>query len=404
MAQLSVSGLSHALKRLYPEDELKKMMYEESPFFAMMRKRYDFYGEERRVTVIHGPGAGRARTIANAQTGYTPHKGVKFDITRVQDYAIAELTGEVIEASENDKGAIVRALKQESDAAHIRLKRSLSHNVWRDGAGDIGQIATGGISGTTLTLSNPEDIVHIEVGDVLTANPTRTGSSGTMRAGNMVVQTVDRDAGTFTVDATATGLAAADYLYKLGDYDGCLKGFLAWVSPDASPGTLFGTTRTTDRVRLAGVRYDAADGEPLVEVIQGTLMRITRESKDAKPKYVFGNPTKGLQLQKELGGKVEYVNVKSDDGVVGFEGIVVQTGKGKVTFIEDPNVPVNRLAVVDMRSWCFHALKGPIPRVLNLDGNEMLRKSTDDAYELRWGYRGQIGCDSPGYNGVAILD
>ena len=55
-----------------------------------------------------------------------------------------------------------------------------------------------------------------------------------------------------------------------------------------------------------------------------------------------------------------------------------------------------------MKSWKLYSLKEPV-RILDLDGNKVLREATADAVELRVGGYFQLGCDAPGHNVVIKL-
>ena len=39
-----------------------------------------------------------------------------------------------------------------------------------------------------------------------------------------------------------------------------------------------------------------------------------------------------------------------------------------------------------------------MPKVLDTDGLSMLRQSSSDGVEIRYGYYAQMGCSAPGYN------
>jgi len=58
--------------------------------------------------------------------------------------------------------------------------------------------------------------------------------------------------------------------------------------------------------------------------------------------------------------------------------------------------------MMDMSSWAYYSLKEPI-MLLDQDGNKMLRESSADALEVRCGGYGQLGCSSPGSNGVLVF-
>jgi hypothetical protein len=56
------------------------------------------------------------------------------------------------------------------------------------------------------------------------------------------------------------------------------------------------------------------------------------------------------------------------------------------------------LWVVQQNTWKLASLKKSI-RVLDQDGNKMLRVSNADSMEIRIGGYKQFGCMAPGYNG-----
>jgi hypothetical protein len=73
-----------------------------------------------------------------------------------------------------------------------------------------------------------------------------------------------------------------------------------------------------------------------------------------------------------------------------------------MTVIPDRDCPEDKMYMMDMSSWAYYSLKEPV-MLLDQDGNKMLRESAADALEVRCGGYGQLGCNSPGSNGVLVF-
>jgi len=389
---LDMSKAQAVLKTLYTNKKVENLCYTDHPWLALMPKNEMFYGEDKKVPLIYGSNRGRSATFSDAQANKGNGKYARFLIERAKDYSIASFDAETIEASENDKGAFLSLLRSEVDGAMISAAQSDAQAIWGDGSGAIGKISD--ITSLTITLENTEDIIHYEVDQVLKASATKTG--GSLRALDMKVTEVDRDLGTFTVDQKSTSLAVNDYIYCIGDYDAKMAGFFGWI-PDAAPtsgDSFFNLDRSADTTRLAGVRFDATGMSKEEALVKG-LARHTREG--ARPDFAFMNSGNFGDLLLELGSKVNYVDIKSGMGDIGFRGVQVHAGKRTITVLVDDNVPGERVAVIQRDTWLLNSLKKPI-RILDLDGNKFLRESGSDGYELRVGGYKQVECSAPAYN------
>ena len=117
MAAQTTTGLDPVLKELYPQKKIDKQLYEGQPFFGLVPKSEDFFGVSLRIATMYAPTTGRSSTFATAQAnkGGAAYRG--FDLTRVSDYALFSIETEAIRAAKNDRGALLRALETEGDAA-----------------------------------------------------------------------------------------------------------------------------------------------------------------------------------------------------------------------------------------------------------------------------------------------
>ena len=91
-------------------------------------------------------------------------------------------------------------------------------------------------------------------------------------------------------------------------------------------------------------------------------------------------------------------------GQVGLRRIDVETDGGTIKIYADRDCPRNRAYLLQLDTWALRSL-GRFPRMMNEDGNEMLRMSADNehAVEFYCYSHYQLGCKAPGYNGVILL-
>ena len=199
-----------------------------------------------------------------------------------------------------------------------------------------------------------------------------------------------------------TAIAAGDYIFTEGDRNAKISGLAAWLpfTAPTSGDSFFGVDRSVDVSRLAGLRFDAS----ALSIEEGLVKGLTRCNREGgKPKVVMANYTDWGNLELALGSKVQYMmSQASGRADIGFEGIQVKTNKGVSNVIADPFCPINYMYGLTMESWKLFSLKEPI-RILDLDGNKVLRDSTSDSVELRVGGYFQLGCDAPGHNVVIKL-
>lgn len=396
MTALTMTSFADALKEHYTPGEVARIVYDERPTLALIRKEEDWRGDKYIQPLVHGTPQGRSKTFATAQANTNPAQYERFEVTTVSDFGVLHIDLETIYASEGQPvDYFVKSRVSEMDGILDSLGESLATDIFRNGGGARGQ-RSGALGGgnTILTLADPEDSVNFEVGMKIRASAA-DGTSGALRGGSAVeITAIDRDAGTLTsADWTAiTSFTDGDYLFVDGDFGAAPAGFAAW-NPETAPGAtlFFGVNRTVDITRLSGHRY--TDSYPLVEKIQ----RATSAGRRHGAKYDFGvmNPVHYADIMIALQDKASYEMVESEDGLFGFEALVHRTPAGRIRYIEDPHCPpgiIRHMRLADMK----FASRGPCPRVLDPDNvGEWLRRSSDPGVEGRWGYFGNLICENP---------
>lgn len=387
----SSANVSALYKILYPQGHVPDETYVDFPFLAMVARNEKFFGKSLWQALKYGNGNKRSSTFADAQGNTGSTLNVGFTLLRKPDYAVAQLDHESMEASESDEGALVDLFKQEVDAAFKSAVISEAQSLTGDGTGTVG--AVGAISGQTITLSDINQIVNFEVGQIICA---AQDASSAVRTGTGTISGVNRKTGVITYTGTITSLAVGDLLSLKGDWKAKPSGFEAWIPriDPVSGDSFFGVDRSADPMRLAGVRDDYS-AKPIEEalVLAATDMNLQGAAVD----FSFLNYAKHAELENALGSKVQYVDMVSPIGIP-YRGIKINTGKKPITVLADLTIPTGRNFMVQMNTWKLHSLKKSI-RLLEKGGGEMLRLSNADASEVRIGGYKQIGCEAPGYNG-----
>jgi len=423
MTQGSVPGI---LKELYDDQKVQWLTYKDNPFLAMIKKEEKFPGKYYPVPVVYALSQGASGTFANAFNNQTSPLVAEFLITRVADFSLASIDGQLLAAAQTDPGAFIDGSELMIDAAFQTAVNRIASAMFRNGAGTIGQIASVVfISGTnyTVTLTNPDDAVQFEVGQTLVA-VQNVDASGAAPVDVGSVVSVNRAAGSMVV-SSATNISAdwpATYwLAVQGDLPGAsqnfvlpgaissgsnlkLAGLAAWLplsGPPAGEGTtslFFGVNRNLDQQRLAGVFFDGS-ALSLEEAIQQGTGRIAMNGGRADTGICSYSTYTALIVS--LGSKVQYIDEKI--GEIGFRGVEVNGANTVMNIFPDRNCPDGVIYALEMDSWCLRS-QGPAPHILKyLDEIEILRVPGVDSAELRVGSYLNMYTNKPGHNGAIAV-
>lgn len=405
MAILDPTALSAVLKTQYTQSKVNNLCYPESPLWAKMSKKQNFFGKNKVVAFQYGNPQGRGANFAVGLGNMTASTYDAVTVTRAKDYAFGEVDGEAVDASKNDAGALLNGLKKEIDNAFYTVARSISNALFSAGGGARGRIkSTTTLASPTIILDDPNSVVNFEKKMVLNLSAT-DGTTGAKKVGTLTIIGVDRDAGTLTLSGNITaGVATAalnDFIFQNGDFEVVrslptgIPGWIPRVAP--TPGdNFFGLDRSSDPVRLAGLRYTAGAGGPIEETLIQCAARLAREG--GKPDVAVINPIDYANLVVALGSKVVYDRLGSDsDPKFGFETVKLIGPKGPIMVLPDLNCPTGEGWMLTLNTWTFESLLGA-PRILNLDGNDMRANATSDSYIFRIGYYGNFICEAPGWN------
>lgn len=389
------ASFQEALQIAWPTKRLMKMMLERNPTAAMI-PIVDFPGRSLYLPVQVGIQAGRSAVFATAQTNRVGSQQKAFVLTTVKDYAVGGIDGETLEAIEGEQ-SLIDGIKDEMEGSFDILQASIAVHIHGDGTGAIGRIGTDD-SATQFTLDNKYDAVNFFLGQTIQANPTKTGSSGTMRAGTGTVTKVAHDTGKITYTANGGfNPSASDYIYTEGDYDAKMKGLEAW-NPETEPTTgdsFFSLDRSVHPAELSGHRFDGSSMNPIDAINKGLAHA---SALGCKPTVLVVNPMEMFSIKQDLGNKATSqigTTQSVNDPTVQFESVTFIQGNRKVKLIEDVNCPRGVIRGFDSKDGAIYARKKGFPRILNRDGNTMRAESSADAYQWRLGFYAQMGFKRP---------
>lgn len=424
MTNATVPGI---LKELYDEQKVQWLTYKDNPLLAMMKKEEKFPGKYYPVPVVYGLSQGSSSTFANAYANQSSPLVAEFLVTRVADFSLATIDGQLLAAAQTDPGAFIDGAELMVDAAYQNATNRIASAMFRNGGGVIGRIGatmTGASPAYLLVLDNPDDAVQFEVNQVLVAC-TGADGSGIITANSSsttnapLVVAVNRSTGVLTLSSGDASLItdwpSGSYLAIQGDTPNAtnnnfqpvgstgtnsllkIAGLAAWL-PIAGPpvsDTFFGVNRNIDTQRLAGVYFDGTALSLEEALLQGTGRIALNGGRVDTGVCSYATYT---ALITSLGSKVQYIDQKI--GEIGFRGVQVNGANTVMSVFPDRNCPDGLIYCLEMDSWCLRS-QNPAPHILKyMDQIEILRIPGVDSAELRVGMYGNMYTNKPGHNGV----
>ena len=397
-----------ALKQIYRDANLESLTYRLRPLFGLLNKFEGFGGRNMPIVLKYGNPQGRSAVFATAQANRTQVRLEDFLLTRVNDYSVATIDGEVVESTRGDNMAFLSSLKVKIDSAFASLADAIESFLFRVGSGSlstIGVIAVDAVGAQErITLGQIEEIPNFEVGMTLVASAADGGALRVTPA-TSAITAIDRSLGTILVgDLTGgTDWAVNDFLYVQGDAAAGgpnvkVSGLNAWLPDAVTAALFFGVDRTIDS-RLSGL-VQVGTADTLEDTLINAQSRASRE--EGVPDCFLTSHAQIRRLIKELGAKKEYseVNAQNAEGMIaniGYRAMVVQGDHGPIFAIAANKCQATRGWMLQKDVWTLNTLGAPT-KFLAEDGLRILREANNDGYEVRLGFRGNLSCTAPIWN------
>lgn len=408
---LDLISLDAAMKQYYNDAMYEELVYKDNPLLALLPKDEKFRAKNMPIPLKISDGGGVSGTfsVAQAQAGSSSAKFEDFVLTHAQVFGLAEVDGLIYELADSSAGAFIDAATAQSDSAYNGVTRQVAIQLFRSGAGEIGQVLAepSETSGTfVITLKSIGDVTNISVGQTIQLFAALSGGSAKTSDGSddeWVVAGVDVSAGTVTLTGNYTSsgnIAADDYIFLEGTRGstGGLTGLAGWLPSSAPSASLFfGVDRTVDATKLAGVRHDGRN-QLIEEAIIDASYKVGKVG--GKPDYVVMSFEQYGKLVKSLSSKVQYVDVNV--GSVGFRALQIHGPRGTLKVVADMNCPTSVAYLLEMKSWKL-CTAGKAIGPIEQDGKMWLRRPSADGVECRFAFRGNLACNAPGHNAVVLL-
>lgn len=392
----NMTAWDNALKIYYQDKPVIDTVYKNHPFLSLVPKNPRFKGKSMPIPVIFGRPQGVSANFANAQSNASATQVAEFLLTRKKHYGVATVDGETLLASQGNEYAFLDAATTEIDQTAKSVGDALSRQLYRTSDASIGKVNNSSFGVTTLDLVTDSDALNFEIGMVLQVSATQTG--GSVRSGTLEVSAVSRDAASNQVTMTGnlsagiSAIAQNDFVYVQGNYDAGVSGLADWIPASAPGGTaFFGQDRSKDPSRLGGQRQ--AFSSTREETIINGLGLAAREG--GAPDHIFVSFTDFIALEKELQSTVQR-EVDPETGS-GYRSLEMYAPYGIAKIIPDKDCPVGVAYALQMDTWQLATINETVS-IIDVDGNRMLRQSSDDGVEIRVGFYGQLGCSAPGFN------
>ena len=423
MATITQSSVAGILKELYDGQKTQWLTYKDNPFLAMASKETRFPGKYYPNSVVYTLSQGASATFATAYNNQSSPNVAEFLVTRVSDFSLATIDGQLLACATTDPGAFIDGSELMIDAAWQTAVNRVASAMFRNGAGTIGQIGSISATGSgpytfTIILANPDDTVQFEVGQTLVAVQNIDGS-GTAPADVGVLTSVNRNTGTI-VGTTATSTIASDWpatywLAVQGDLPTTsnnnfqpsgstttnsllkLAGLQAWlpITAPTSGDTFFGVNRSLDVQRLSGVNTNQTGVSIEEGLLYGTGQIAMQGGRVDTGVCSYATYT---SLITSLGSKVVYVDEKI--GEIGFRGVQVNGANTVMSVFPDRSCPDGWVFALEMDDWVLRS-QNEAPHILKyMDEIEILRVPGVDSAELRIGGYMNMYPKHPGHHGA----
>lgn len=379
-ATLSYSDVDDALAVMYADNDTDQAL-RAHPLLGMIDRDETFHDPTMRIPVKVVNPVGVATSLATAQSNAAAGIPYAFNLTRVSLYMAPKIAGELVEAAKI--GGAEKFLRQAAniiDGAKDSVTQAMGLSGYRDSSGAFSTVSSG--TSSPITLAYAEDTFPLEVGMVIAASPNSDMSSA--RSGTGTITAIDRDAGTVTYTGTITSLAVGDYIAVSGQ-TAIASGLGAWAPASAPSSTAFFGLDRTANDRLAGRRVNASTCA--AEEVFARVNAVT-STLPIQPDAFFMNPQDLANFETALASQKVVVNSRKYD--MGWDALSAYGTK----IVPDGDCPRGVCFGVPLDHWKLYSL-GPAPKVLQADGNVLLRISNADDYEARIGARYNFGCSAP---------
>lgn len=315
---------------------------------------------------VGGRAAGAALPTAGKQS-YAEQR-----VPVVRNYARIGIDGDLIEASNSDKGAFARMLQAELDGAMDDLKNDVSRQLYNDSTKSIAQCGITS-SATEVVLTTPTDIQLRQFHEGMKVDIGTLANYDAVVAGAEIVS-IDETAGTITIDSTVT-TTASHYVTRAGSDGNELTGLREIV---AASGTLFNVDPSSVSSWKSTVLSNSGTNRTPTETLfeEGIENIHFRSNSDINLIITTRGVRRAfaatLQSQKRFTDKID---IKG-----GFKAVTIAAGNVEVPLVVDNDAPANTAFLLNTKHLTQHQM-GNAWSFMDRDGTTLKYVTGYDQYE-----------------------
>lgn len=381
---LAYSDITTALRETYQGGSTDDLLAKKHPLTGLIKRERDFADSKMRVPVVYAGYSGVATNMADAITNASSAKTTAFEVTLAEVFQVANVEGRLIEQAALGNGAkFLKQIVKGIDGSMATVGNTIAKRNYRNTGGSIGTVGSG--TASPITMAYPEQADCLEVGMTLLFNDGENAT--TPRSTTVVITDIDHNTGVITFSGTATALAVGDFVF-IDSFEGAASAGLEGWCPASAPSatTYFGVDRTSNSM-LGGTRIDCSTFGS--EEVFATV-RARASFLPVQPDAWFINPYDLASLEVSV-ASAKTVRMESESYNFGYDALSVYGDK----LIPDPDCQRGVLWGVPFEHFVMFSV-GDAPKLLNADGNDILRSATADSYQCRVGARYNTYCDAPG--------
>lgn len=399
MGALTLSNASYIAKNYYIGDKPQNVAARDHFLLNRLPKVGGIGGTQWEEPVTYDYPGVISPDFSDVQSNRSAVKGKRFVGTLSDLYGTVEIELKAMRLVQNSEQAFLSFVKNEIEGQLSNFGRRLNIILHGDGTGAIGK--RGSVSGSTLTLSDANDIHKFYEGQILESTAAGDkGNSGALRSGSITVTGVDIGNGKFTFSGSITSFADTDWLYEIGHCGAVGKGLQAWfptTAPATGDPTFYGVDRSVAPEKLAGFRVIDST-LPITTAAKKAAMLVGKMQRSGERIGLLSFENL-LAMEELLGTKV--VRDAGGAGVFGFAYLEMVTAAGPIRFYGDVDCPQDRGYILDLGTLkLLHSNKAVPELVTDDNGGEFRLRDSAMAGEMRYALWYALSCSAPGKNAV----
>lgn len=392
---MDITAFDAAL-RIFYLPIIRKQLVEKSILMQNIKrdtKRIDASGKFARLTLNYqweegiGARAESADLPSNVDAGY-----VNSDVYMKYNYGRVKVTGPVMAASRDNRGAIARSLSSQMQSGMVSLRNDMNRQLFGDGYGALCQVSTGANDATYSTYT-VDTTKYIKKGMKIDSYSAKSG--GTIGLNSSTVYDVPSST-TFRIEAGSENVIDSDYIFREDARGNEMMGLLGIIDEDDYRSTLQGIDRSAGSGSSwweASIQASGATADLKLSDMQDAWTK--GEQNDGITKFIVTTFSLRDAYADLLISDRRYVNTLDLKG--GFKGLAFND----VPIVADKDAIANTMFYVDPSTLSMFMSKDV--SWMDDDGHILSRVANKDAFEAVLRTYQNMGVDNCAKN-VALRD